>query len=199
MDLSNKKQLERFKNNAEIEDINKALGAGIGSSFDADRTRYERVYFSCDSDVDGAAISTLLTGVFYKLFRPMLEQGRVYLTCSPLFTIKSGSDVFYALNDAEKNKIVKGLEKKNKKYTLERAKGLGELPKETFSDIVLNAKNRKVIQLTIEDGKKAEEWLDLCLADGRYEFEGETFSGADARKAWMRDNSEVVSELGVDY
>lgn len=198
MDLSKKNQLKRFQENAEIADMVKALGAGMMDSFDIDKVRYERVCFSTDSDSDGFCISTLLTGIFYKLFRPLLEEGRVYLVCSPLFIIETKKKTYYALNDIEKNKIVKELNKKGEKYELNRAKGIGELQKETFSDVVLNPENRKLRQLTVEDGEEATKWLDLCLAEGEYEYNGEKGFSSNARKLWMTEYSSIIEELDLN-
>lgn len=191
LDLSNKKQRERFVNNAEIDDIVKALGAGVGDSFDIDKARYGKVVFACDQDSDGLAINCLLLGLFYKLFRPLIEEGRVYQCVSPFYEFhykERGKERFeYAIDEKERMEIEKRLKDKNVKYDMGRAKGLGELNADVFHDIVLDPTNRKLIRITIDDAKAAEEMMHLSIGMG----------SADSRKGWMLDHTDVVDSLGL--
>lgn len=191
IDMNNKKQRDRFEHNAEIEDMIKALGAGVGTSFDLDKRRYGRVIFACDADFDGLAISTLLLGVFYKLFRPMIEDGRVYQCVSPFYDFKykvKGKEVVeYAMDEKERGEIEKRLNSKKIKYHLSRAKGLGELNADVFNEIVMNPKNRTLVQISMEDAKAANDMLELAIG----------MESADSRKEWMTNHLDVIEDIGL--
>lgn len=177
-------------NNKEITDIAKALGAGFGKDFDIEKIRYGKVLFAADADVDGLQINNLLFTVFNRLFKPMLLEGRIYQTVPPLFEVKVGSgknqEVHYIANEAELNSIVKKLERANKKYTIERNKGLGEMSPEAFYETVLNPEKRTLRRITIEDVEKAEAALHLTMGDNSQE-----------RKDFMGDNFQVAIDSGL--
>lgn len=191
IDFTNKKSRDRFSNNAEVADIIKAIGAGFGSSFDIDKARYGKIVFATDADIDGKDICVHLLGLFWQIFRPLIEEGRVYQCISPLYEIKvkgkDGEYMEYAMDDKERLAIEARLKKEKKQYKLMRAKGLGELNADTFSDYVLNPKNRRMIQITIEDAKAASEMLELAIGN----------KPADDRKDWMLDNTDVIDDLGL--
>lgn len=198
MDFTNKKQRERFEKNAEIADITKALGAGMGQTFDLEKIRYGKVIFDADSDVDGYDINVLLLGVFYKLFRPMIEDGRVYQSLSPLFEIKykkAGKEIVeYAADEKERMKIESRLKKeKITTYDVARNKGLGEMSADVFHDYVLNPAKRRLVKITIEDAQAAADAINLAIGDVAVDG----LSAADQRKNWMIENSQVVDELGL--
>lgn len=192
MDLSDKKQMARFNENAEINDMIKALGAGIGQHFDPDKARYGKVIFAADADIDGMAINTLLLGIFYKIFRPMIEEGRVYQCVTPLFEIKyrkNGKEIVdYVMNERERMDLEAKLKKDKIKYKIDRNKGLGEMDATAFHEYVLNPKNRKLVKITVGDAERSDQMIKLAIG---YE------SSADDRKEWMVDNSDVIDDLGL--
>lgn len=191
LSFTNKNHLSKFQNNSEINDMIIALGAGVGDKFDIDKMRYGRVVFAADSDWDGFDINTLLLGIFYKIFRPVIEEGRLYQCVTPLFEIKykdKGKEVVeYAPDEVERIEIEKRLKKAGKKYKVDRNKGLGEMSAEPFRDYVLNPDNRRLIQITIEDAKAADEMINLAIGSG----------SADERKEWMLNNANVIDQLGM--
>lgn len=192
LDLTNKNQRKRFENNAEINDMIKALGAGILEHFDLEKIRYGRCILASDSDVDGGHINTLLVGIFYKLFKPMIEDGRLFQCLSPLFEItykvKGQETTEYAVDEVERLEILKRLKSKGiKKYEISRCKGLGEINADLFENYVLNPKNRRVIQITIEDAEHAADMLSMTIGDG----------DAQGRRDWMLDNTQVIDNLGL--
>lgn len=176
--------------NSEIMDIAKALGAGFGKDFDIERIRYGKVLLAADADVDGAHISILLYTVFNRMFKQMIEEGRVYQTVPPLFEVTHGTGraqkVEYALNEAELNQIVKKLEKSGKKYKVERNKGLGEMTPEAFSETVLDPETRALRRITLEDVEKAEYALMLTMGDNSQE-----------RKDFIGDNFQTAIDSGL--
>lgn len=179
----------RIMANQEIMDIAKALGAGFGKNFDIDKIRYGKILFAADADTDGLQINNLLFTVLYTLFRPMILEGRVYQTVPPLFEVTSGTGknktTEYATNDSELGILIKKLKASNKKYKIERLKGLGEMTPQTFSDTVLNPETRTLRRITIGDIEKAEKALQLTMGDNSQE-----------RKDFMGDNFQVAIDSG---
>ena len=149
------------------------------------------VVHQCDSDVDGKNINVLLLGVFYRLFRPLIEAGMVYQCTSPFFEVKyrqNGSEkTEYAMDEKERMEIESRLKSNNIKYTLARAKGLGELNADVFHDVTMNPKNRTLIRITMKDAKAADDMLELAIGN----------MPADARKDWMNNHTDVIDDLGL--
>lgn len=192
MDFTKKSDVERMNKNTEINDMIKALGAGVREHFDIDKSRYGKVFFAADMDVDGFDICVLLLGIFYVLFKPMIEEGRVYRAVSPLFEIKyrkNGKEVEeYAMNEKERGEIERRLKKNNTQYKIQRAKGLGELDNTVFAETVLDPETRIVQKISIEDAEKAFEMLNLAIGT----------ESADSRKEWMINNfGKAASELDL--
>lgn len=146
---------------------------------------------NCDGDVDGKNINVLLLGVFYRLFRPLIEAGMVYQCTSPFFEVKyrqNGSEkTEYAMDEKERMEIESRLKSNNIKYTLARAKGLGELNADVFHDVTMNPKNRTLIRITMKDAKAADDMLELAIGN----------MPADARKDWMNNHTDVIDDLGL--
>jgi topoisomerase-4 subunit B len=158
--------LDKLAANQEVNDLGLALGCSTGKHFDIKKMRYERVIIMTDADIDGAHISSLLMTFFYMQMRPLIEQGRLYLSMPPLYRITVGKDVFYALDEAEKEKILAPLG--GKKVEISRFKGLGEMPAKALKETTMDKSKRTLLRVTIapgEDtglvdrlmGKKAEE------------------------------------------
>lgn len=163
---SNKQTLKAVMGNKEVQSIIRCLDAGVGSDFDVDKLRYGRVFFATDADVDGGSISTLLTMLFWDLFRPMLEEGRVYQLLTPLYLIepnKKSMGNLYALDEIEFDEITRKLDKDGIKYNIKRLKGLGEAGDQVLNETAMNPETRTVKQLTVGDIKKAQRMLDITL------------------------------------
>lgn len=147
---------------------------------------------NCDEDVDGQDISVLILGIFYRIFKPMIEDGRLYKICSPLFEFKyraNGKEQFeYAVTEKDRIEIEKRLQSKNIKYKMMRSKGLGELNADVFAETVLNPETRRVKRITMEDAKKANDILELAIGN----------VNSDLRKQWMLENFHVAEEIGLD-
>lgn len=171
--------------NKEIMDIAKAIGAGFGDNFDIDKIRYGKILLAADADVDGLQICNLLYTVFNRLFRKMVEEGRVYQTVPPLFEISVGSgqkqEVIYAEDEMALNRAVKKLEKSGKKFKIDRNKGLGQMSRDSFYDTVLDPEKRTLRRIRVIDLERAEAALQLTMGDNspeRKEFMGENFQVA---------------------
>ncbi len=158
----------------EIHDISVALGLDPGAAH-LERLRYNKICILADADSDGLHIATLLCALFVKHFRPLVEQGHVYVAMPPLFRIDAGKDVFYALDRPERDAILKRLENetKKRKISVTRFKGLGEMSALQLRETTMAPDTRRLVQLGIDpaeaDGnvKAVDELLDMLLAKKR--------------------------------
>ncbi|MFC3628144.1 DNA topoisomerase IV subunit B [Paracoccus angustae] len=142
--------------NQEINDLCQALGVGIGSRFNVDDLRYDKVIIMTDADVDGAHIASLLMTFFFTQMRPMIDKGHLYLACPPLYRLTQGAHRVYVADDAEKERMLaKGLGGKGK-IDVQRFKGLGEMDAKDLKDTTMNPRTRKLIRVSIDDDEGGE-------------------------------------------
>ena len=156
-----------------ITDLIKVLGCGIEiktkhskdmSTFDMDNLRWSKVIICTDADVDGYQIRTLILTMIYVLMPTLIKEGKVFIAESPLFEITCGNDTFFAFNEAEKLEIMEKLG--NKKYKIQRSKGLGENEPEMMWQTTMNPETRRLIRVVYdEDIEKAAEMFDVLLGD----------------------------------
>jgi topoisomerase-4 subunit B len=167
----------------EVHDISVAVGVDPGSS-DFEKLRYGKICILADADSDGAHIATLLCALFVKHFRPLVEAGHVYVSCPPLFRIDIGKEVFYALDEAERQGILDRIEaeKKRGKVQVTRFKGLGEMNPLQLRETVMCKDTRRLMQLTIEPGDDTDELMDMLLAKKR----------ASDRKNWLEEKGDLA-------
>ena len=168
-----------------VHDVAVALGVDPGT-IDIDGLRYGKICILADADSDGLHIATLLCALFVKHFRPLVGGGFIYVAMPPLFRIDVGKEVFYALDEDEKNGILDRIaaEKKTAKVNVQRFKGLGEMNPLQLRETTMAKDTRRLVQLTLEEDPAAKkktstfQMMDLLLAKGR---------SAD-RKAWLEDS-----------
>jgi topoisomerase-4 subunit B len=152
----------------EVHDISVALGVDPGLEF-ADDLRYHKVCILADADSDGLHIATLLCALFVRHFRPLVASGHVYVAMPPLFRIDVGKDVYYALDDAERQGILDRIETEGKrgKVNVQRFKGLGEMNPLQLRETTMDPDTRRLVQLTLESGDDTNSVLDMLLAKKR--------------------------------
>jgi topoisomerase IV subunit B len=152
----------------EVHDIAVAIGVDPGSA-DVSGLRYGKICILADADSDGAHIATLLCALFLKHFTPLVEQGRVHVAMPPLYRIDVGKEVYYALDEEEKNAILKRLNgrKKNIKVNVQRFKGLGEMNPLQLRETTMAHDTRRLIQLQIDSAADTLEAMDMMLAKKR--------------------------------
>ncbi|VAW55295.1 Topoisomerase IV subunit B [hydrothermal vent metagenome] len=160
----------------EVHDISVAVGVEPGSSELKD-LRYGKICILADADSDGYHIATLLCALFLRHFRPLVEAGHIYVAMPPLFRIDVAKEVFYALDEAEKQGVLDRIEaeKMRGKVTVTRFKGLGEMNPMQLRVTTLSPDTRRLVQLTLGEGSKSHSMLDMLLAKKR----------ASDRKSWL--------------
>jgi DNA gyrase subunit B/topoisomerase-4 subunit B len=164
--------LKKVLANKELSNVVTALGCGIGKDFREDRLRYGRIILLMDADSDGHHITTLLLTFFFRYLRPLLEKGFVYLALPPLYRINVGKETHWALDDADRDRILASLPARAKPE-ITRFKGLGEMPAKTLYETTLNPDTRRLIQVDLSDPLRAELLIaDLMGKDAspRYHF-----------------------------
>ncbi len=167
----------------EIHDISVAVGVDPGSD-NLEGLRYGKVCVLADADSDGAHIATLICALFLRHFKPLVDAGHIYVAMPPLFRIDAAKDVFYALDEAEKNGIVERLraERKNVKINVQRFKGLGEMNPLQLRETTMDPDTRRLVQLTVDAEDNAHEMLDMLLAKKR----------ASDRKSWLESKGNLA-------
>ncbi len=146
----------KLGSNTEIADLAQALGVGLGTKFNIDDLRYEKIIIMTDADVDGAHIASLLMTFFFTQMRPMIDAGHLYLACPPLFRLTQGAKRVYALDEHERDEKLKmGLGGKGR-IDVSRFKGLGEMDAKDLRETTMDPISRKLIRVTIDDDHPEE-------------------------------------------
>ena len=174
--------------NAEISDLCQALGVGMGTKFNIEDLRYDKVIIMTDADVDGAHIAALLMTFFFSQMRPMIDKGHLYLACPPLFRLTQGARRVYCLDEAERDGWMdKGLGGKGK-IDVSRFKGLGEMDAKDLKETTMDPSSRKLIRVTVDDEVPGETG-DLV----------ERLMGKkpELRFQYIQENARFVEELDV--
>ncbi len=170
----------------EVHDIAVALGVDPGSD-DVRGLRYGKVCILADADSDGAHIATLLTALFVRHFRKLVTDGRIHVAMPPLYRIDVGKNVFYALDDHERDGILQRIEAEGirGKVNIQRFKGLGEMNPLQLRETTMNRDTRRLVQLVLvaEDG--ADATIDMLLAKNR----------AGDRKQWLTEEGDKAEIL----
>lgn len=142
--------------NQEIADITQALGAGLGSKFDLENLRYEKIIIMTDADVDGAHIAALLITFFYQEMPELIHAGRLYMAQPPLFRLTAKDKSVYAMNEEERDALMKSEFKAGQKVDVGRFKGLGEMMPAQLKVTTMNPETRQLARVVIADDKAEE-------------------------------------------
>ena len=143
--------VEKIGQNKELQDIVSALGCGIGEDFKVQNLRYGRIFLLMDADSDGHHISTLLLTFFYRHMRELILKGHVFIAQPPLYKIEIGKDTWWALDDGDRDRILKEHHKGNAKPNIMRFKGLGEMTAEELKSTTLDPRRRMSLRVTIPE------------------------------------------------
>ena len=178
----------KLGSNAEISDLCEALGVGMGSKFNVDDLRYDKIIIMTDADVDGAHIASLLMTFFFSQMRPLIDAGHLYLACPPLFRLTQGAKRVYCLDEAEKAIwLEKGLGGKGK-IDVSRFKGLGEMDAKDLKETTMNPATRKLIRVTVDEDVPGETGDLIERLMGKK---------PEKRFEYIQENARFVEELDV--
>ena len=167
----------------EVHNISVALGVEPGS-IDLSALRYHKVCILADADSDGQHIATLLCALFLRHFRPLVTNGHVYVAMPPLYRIDAGKSVHYALDDGERDTLLKRIEKESprSKPSVTRFKGLGEMNPLQLRETTIDPRTRRLVQLTVEAKDETDQLMDMLLAKKR----------ASDRREWLETKGNLA-------
>ena len=167
----------------EVHDISVALGIEPGTE-DLSNLRYGKVCILADADSDGLHIASLLIALFVRHFRTLVDEGHVFVAMPPLYRIDVGKEVYYALDEGERQGILDMVkaEKKPGKVVVQRFKGLGEMNPSQLRETAMAADTRRLVQLTVEKPKQVNDLLDMLLSKKR----------APDRKSWLEKKGDLA-------
>ncbi len=200
-------RIDKMLASEQIKNLVIAMGTAIGDVFDISKLRYHKIIIATDADVDGAHIRTLLLTLFFRYFRPLIDEGFVYIAQPPLYKIQKGKDVRYAFTDEEKfailkdmgeevhEEVVEGEEgsedneedeevavKKAGRARIQRYKGLGEMNAEELAETTMNINNRILKQVAVEDARNADKVFDVLMG-----------TDVSSRKSFIQSNARMAN------
>ena len=167
----------------EVHDIAVAIGVDPASD-KLDGLRYGKICILADADSDGLHIATLLCALFMKHFKPLVSKGHIFVAMPPLYRIDIGKDVYYALDESERQGVLARIEaeKLRGKINVQRFKGLGEMNPSQLRETTMNPDTRRLVQLTVDDDEGTVEQLDMLLAKKR----------SQDRKSWLEEKGNLA-------
>ena len=186
-----KARLDRALNNAEVQAMITAFGAGIGEDFDAEKARYHKIVLMADADVDGQHITTLLLTLLFRYMRPLIDMGYVYLAQPPLYRIKwTNADHEYVFSDEARDEALAAGAASGKRLQKEsgvqRYKGLGEMNYEELWETTMNPETRTLLQVTMDDAAVADEVFATLMGED-----------VEARRGFIQQNAKDVRFLDI--
>jgi DNA gyrase subunit B len=181
--------LAKVLENKELSDLVTALGCGLGKNFDRSRLRYGRVIILADADSDGNHIATLLMTFIYRHMPDLIRHGHVFLAQPPLYRIDIGKETHWALDDAQKEQILKTAGRGptgRSTPEITRFKGLGEMMPKVLWETTLNPKTRRLLRVEISDQLVTDRVINELMG-----------KDASARFRFIMDRADNVVELDV--
>ncbi|MCI8394446.1 MAG: DNA topoisomerase IV subunit B [Bacilli bacterium] len=169
-----------ISSNAELKQIEYAIGAGLGASFDPRDSNYGKIIIMTDADVDGSHIQILLITFFYRFMRPLIEEGMLYIATPPLYSISNSKETIYIEDDEELEQMKK---KMRGTYKIQRFKGLGEMDASELYETTMDPKNRRLMRVTLTDAALAEKRIHVLMGDQ-----------VEPRKEWINENVDFTME-----
>ena len=180
-----KARLNKILENNEIKSMITAFGCGIGSEFNEDKLRYDKIICMTDADVDGAHIRILLLTFFFRYMRPLIEHGHVYAAKPPLYKVTKGKEDFYFYSDEELNAWKAA--GNDRGYPQQRYKGLGEMSADQLWETTMDPEHRILIQLTMEDAIEAEKYFNDLMGED-----------SELRRKFIEENANLVDMEDID-
>lgn len=180
-----KARLDKILSNEEVKTLITAMGTGIGKDeFDISKARYHKIIIMTDADVDGSHIRTLILTFFFRYMKEVVERGYLYIAQPPLYQIKADKEIYYVFNDKERDQLFEKLG--NRKYSLQRYKGLGEMNPEQLWETTMDPERRSLLQVTLDDLVEAEEIFSILMGDQ-----------VEPRRRFIEENAKKVRNLDL--
>ncbi len=154
-------RIDKMLASAEIKNLIIAMGTAVAEDFNIEKLRYHRIIIMCDADSDGNHIKTLILTLFFRYFKEIIDNGYLYIAKPPLYKIQIGKESKYAYSDNEKDEILKTA--KDKRFSIQRYKGLGEMNPEQLWETTMDPERRVLIKVEIEDAKEADKVFDTLM------------------------------------
>ena len=182
-----KTRLDKALGNEEIKTIITAFGTGIGQDVDLEKLRYHKIIIMTDADVDGSHIRILLLTLFYRYFKPILEQGHVYAAQPPLFRVMHGKTRKYCLDEAEKDRYLASLpENVRNRAEIARMKGLGEMDAEELNETTMDINKRILRKISVDDAILADQIFTKLMGEE-----------VEPRRKFIEENAGFVQNLDI--
>ena len=178
--------LHKSLESSEIRAMVTAFGTSIGETFDISKLRYGKIILMTDADVDGAHIRTLILTFLYRHMIDLIYGGNVYIACPPLYKVAAGKQIIYAYNDLELKNILGQMNQENKKYTIQRYKGLGEMNPEQLWETTMNPDGRLLLKVSIDNAREADMLFDKLMGDK-----------VEPRREFIEEHAEYVKNIDI--
>ena len=178
--------LHKSLESSEIRAMVTAFGTSIGETFDIAKLRYGKIILMTDADVDGAHIRTLILTFLYRYMIDLIYAGNVYIACPPLYKVSSGKQIIYAYNDLELKNVLGQMNQDNKKYTIQRYKGLGEMNPEQLWETTMNPDGRLLLKVSIDNAREADMLFDKLMGDK-----------VEPRREFIEEHAEYVKNIDI--
>ena len=178
--------LHKALENQEIRNMITAFGANVGADMDLEKLRYHKIVIMTDADVDGAHIRTLMLTFFYRYMPQLIESGYVFIAQPPLNKISQGRGITYAYTDKQMKEITKVFDSEDKKYTLQRYKGLGEMNADQLWDTTMDPETRTLLKVTLENAVEADKIFTKLMGDE-----------VEPRREFIEENALYVKNLDI--
>ena len=178
--------LHKSLESSEIRAMVTAFGTSIGETFDISKLRYGKIILMTDADVDGAHIRTLILTFLYRYMRELINEGNIYIACPPLYKVASGKQIVYAYNDLELKNVLAQMNQDNKKYTIQRYKGLGEMNPEQLWETTMNPDGRLLLKVSVDNAREADMLFDKLMGDK-----------VEPRREFIEEHAEYVKNIDI--
>ena len=178
--------LHKSLESSEIRAMVTAFGTSIGETFDISKLRYGKIILMTDADVDGAHIRTLILTFLYRYMKDLITEGNIYIACPPLYKVSSGKQIIYAYNDLELKNVLAQMNQDNKKYTIQRYKGLGEMNPEQLWETTMNPDGRLLLKVSVDNAREADMLFDKLMGDK-----------VEPRREFIEEHAEYVKNIDI--
>ncbi|MDG2321623.1 MAG: DNA topoisomerase IV subunit B [Rhodospirillaceae bacterium] len=182
---------DKLRGNQELQDLMEALGCGAGEKANLNKLRYEKVIIMTDADVDGAHIAALLMTFFFQELPELVSRGHLFLAMPPLYRLSQRGRTFYAMDDADKDRITKEEFDSRGKVEVSRFKGLGEMPPSQLKETTMDPSRRTLLRVTLPDAQERALKNTATVVDHLMGKKAET------RFKFIQENAQFIQELDI--